>query len=401
MRVLVAPDRFGDLLTAGQCADALARGWRAQAPDDDIDLCPLSDGGTGFIDAVAAGTVGRAELIPVAVTGPGSSGAGGPAATAATILLTTAPDGVRCAYVEAGQVVGEQLLLAVDRDRRRTRSTGMGELLLAALETGARRIVVGCGPAGSHDGGAAMLSVLGAGPAELLGRGAGPLHDLPDDALSRLADVRERFNGIDLVAATDSVLPLLGFHGVSATLAQPPAEVALGTTDAPESPERAQQLEQALGRFADVAQRALVAGRPLTGRGYAGEPGSGCAGGVGFALLLLGARRISGVSAVMEATHARERLIGTDVVLTAERSFDRTSLQEQVVSGVADAATDRGVPTVVVAGLVELGRREALAAGVAAAYPLAERPVDLPATAADADAALAARARRTARTWSR
>jgi glycerate kinase len=72
-----------------------------------------------------------------------------------------------------------------------------------------------------------------------------------------------------------------------------------------------------------------------------------------------------------------------------------------VVAGAADAATERGIPTVVVAGLVELGRREALAAGVAAAYALAERPGDLPGRAAGVDAALAARARRTARTWSR
>jgi glycerate kinase len=197
------------------------------------------------------------------------------------------------------------------------------------------------------------------------------------------------------------VLPLLGFHGLSATLAQPPAGGVVEHHVEPESAERAQQLENALGRFADEAQRSLVAGRPLSGRGYAGEPGSGCAGGLAFALLLLGARRVSGVRAVMDAVGLAGRLRGTDVLLTCEQSFDRTSLAEQVVSEVADAATDRGIPTVVVAGLVELGRREALAAGVAAAYALAERPADVPSTADAVDAALQARARRTARTWSR
>jgi glycerate 2-kinase len=197
------------------------------------------------------------------------------------------------------------------------------------------------------------------------------------------------------------VLPLLGFHGLSAMVAQPPAGAALEPQAEPESAELAQQLENALGRFADEAQRSLVAGRPLSGRGYAGEPGSGCGGGVGFALLLLGAQRVSGVQAVLDVVGLTERLRGTDVLLTCEQSFDRTSLGEQVVSGVADAATDQGIPTVVIAGLVELGRREALAAGVAGAYALAERPVDVPTTADAVDAALQARARRTARTWSR
>ncbi len=392
MRVLVAPDRFGALLSSTQSADALARGWRSQAPGDDLDLCPLSDGGLGFLDAVAAGHPAATELVPVTVPGP----LGAP--TAATLLLVGAGDR-RCAYVEAAQAVGEHLLPDGAVDRTRTTSAGLGPLLEAALDADARRVVVGCGDAASHDGGAGLLAALGAGPDELLGTGAGRLHQLPDDALSRLADVRQRFAGVDLVAATSSVVPLLGFHGASAVLAQP----APGAVPEPvrESAERSQSLEAALGRLADVAQRSLVAGRPLSGRGYAGEPGSGSAGGAGFALMLLGARRVSGVAAVMDAVGFADRLVGTDVVLTAEQSFDRTSLTDQVVAGVAQAAAQHGVPTVVVAGLVELGRREAMAAGVAGAYPLADRPEDLPASVVEADQALAGRSRRTARTWSR
>lgn len=391
MRVLVAPDRFGGLLSAVQTADALARGWSSQAPSDDLDLCPLSDGGGGFLDAVAAG-VPSSELVPVTVPGP----SGEP--TAATVLVVDGPDGRRT-YVEAGQAVGEHLLPTVGADRTRTSSVGLATLLEAALHTGASRVVVGCADAITHDGGAGMLASLGAGPPELLGAGAGALLELPDDALAALAEVRKRFAGVKLELATDSIVPLLGFHGVSGALSQP--TVGAVPVPARESAERAQLLERALGRFADVAQRSLVAGRPLSGRGYAGEPGSGSAGGAGFALMLLGARRVSGVTAVMEAVGFAERLVGTDAVLTAEQFFDRTSLHEQVVGGVAEAAAERGVPTVVLAGLVELGRREAMAAGVAGAYALAERPGDVPSSTATVDAALAARAQRTARTWSR
>lgn len=391
MRVLVAPDRFGSLLTAAQSADALARGWRLRSPDDDLDLCPLSDGSAGFLDAVAAGVAPGAELLPLTVEGP----LGEP--TAATLLVTER-DGPRTVYVEAAQAVGRHLLDGQSQDPERTTSVGLGQLLAAALESGAQRIVVGCGPAASHDGGAGLLAALGAGPTALLGAGARALHELPGDALSGLADVRQRFSQVDLVVATDSVLPLLGFHGLSAAAAQPDAA---GDHGEPISAELSQRLENALGAFADLAQRSLVAGRPLSGRGHAGGPGSGCAGGAAFALLLLGGHRMSGVSAVMDAVGLAERLAGTDVVLTSEQSFDRTSLQDQVVSGVAQAATQRGIPTVVIAGLVELGRREALAAGVAGAYALAERPTDLPSTAPAVDQALARRAQRTARTWSR
>jgi glycerate kinase len=313
----------------------------------------------------------------------------------------TAPDGVRSAYLESTQATGHHLVPAGQRDRTRTTSVGVGELVAAAVDAGARRVVVGCAPAVSHDGGAGLLAALGAGPAELLAQGAGRLARLPDDALSRLADVRAGLEGIDLVAATDSVLPLLGFHGLSAMIAQPAVAAVPEPYTEPESAELAQRLEKALGCFADVAQGSLGAGRPLSGRGHAGAAGSGCGGGVAFALLLLGARRVSGVQAVMDVVGLTGRLAGTDVLLTAEQSFDRTSLGEQVVAGVAGAATDRGIPTVVVAGLVELGRREALAAGVAGAYALAERPADLPSTVDAVDAALEARARRTARTWSR
>jgi glycerate kinase len=391
MRVLVAPDRFGGLLSAAQTADALARGWAAQAATDDLDLCPLSDGGAGFLDAIAAGAP-SSQLVPLTVTGP----TGEP--TAATVLIVDGPDGRR-AYVEAGQAVGGHLVAARQIDRTLTSSAGLATLLDAALEAGARRVVVGCGEAISHDGGAGLLAALGAGPADLLGGGAGSLTGLPDDSLDGLADIRERFAHVELVAATDSVVPLLGFHGVSAALGQPSAGAV--PTPARESAERAQLLEQALGRFADVAQRSLVAGRPLSGRGYAGEAGSGAAGGVGFALMLLGARRVSGVSAVMDAVGFAERLVGTDVLLTGEQYFDRTSLHDQVAAGVAQAAAERGIPTVVVAGLVELGRREAMAAGVAGAYPLADRPEDVPTSPAAVDQALATRAQRTARTWSR
>jgi len=376
VRVLVAPDAFAGALTAAQAATAMAQGWAAHAPGDLVTTLPLSDGGPGFVDVIAAARGG--DLVPVTVRGPVGSD------VPATLLVVG-----DTAYVEAAQAIGAHL--DPHRDPTRTTSAGLGDLLAEAVRAGARRVVVGCGPAAANDGGAGLLAALGAGVDPRLMKGAHALADLPDDALSRLADVRERLSGVELVAATDADLPLLGFHGTSATYAQ-----AHGATA-----EQAQAMESALGRYADVAQRSLVAGRVLMGRGQAGEPGSGAAGGAVFALLLLGARRVSGVQAVLDAVGFDDHLARTDLLVTGEGTFGGGSLHHGVIATVAGAALEHGVPTVVIAQQVQVGRREALAAGVAGAYAVLERPGQPAAARTDLAGTLSIRAQRVARTWSR
>ena len=364
MRVLIAPDAFAGVLTAAQAATAMANGWAAHAPDDIVTTLPLSDGGPGFVDVIAAARGG--DLVPVTIRGPVGSD------VRATLLLVG-----DTAYVESAQAIGTHL--DPHRDPTRTTSAGLGDLLAEAVRAGARRVVVGCGPAAANDGGAGLLAALGAGDDPRLLAGAAGLSDLPDDALSRLADVRHRFSGIDLVAATDTDLPLLGFHGTSATYAQ-----AHGA-----SAEQAQQMESALGRYAEVAQRSLVAGRALLGRGQGAEPGSGAAGGAGFALLLLGARRVSGVQSVLGAVRFEEHLARSDLVVTGAGTFGGYLRGHTVIAAVAAAALQHGVPTVVIADRVEVGRREALSLGVSGAYDTGSGTT------------LATRAQRMARTWSR
>ena len=376
VRVLVAPDAFAGALTAAQAATAMAQGWAAHAPGDLVTTLPLSDGGPGFVDVIAAARGG--DLVPVTVRGPVGSD------VPATLLVVG-----DTAYVEAAQAIGAHL--DPHRDPTRTTSAGLGDLLAEAVRAGARRVVVGCGPAAANDGGAGLLAALGAGVDPRLMKGAHALADLPDDALSRLADVRERLSGVELVAATDADLPLLGFHGTSATYAQ-----AHGATA-----EQAQAMESALGRYADVAQRSLVAGRVLMGRGQAGEPGSGAAGGAVFALLLLGARRVSGVQAVLDAVGFDDHLARTDLIVTGEGTFGGGSLHHGVIATVAGAALEHGVPTVVIAQQVQVGRREALAVGVAGAYAVLEWPGQPAAARTDPAGTLSIRAQRVARTWSR
>lgn len=384
MHVVIAPDCFTGTLTATQAAEAMAAGWHDTAPHDTLTLLPLSDGGPGFLDVLARAVEG--ETVAVTVSDP--VGREVPAA-----VLVVDRDGERTAYVESAQAAGLHLLGPDERDPALTSTWGVGQLLRAALAEGARRIVVGLGGSGTNDGGAGLLAALGAGPEEHLARGGRALAGAPDDALSGLLALREEFAGVDLVLATDVDNPLLGLQGASAVFG--PQKGA--------SPEVAQELEGALGRFTEIVARTLpVPTDLLTGapRRLDKEPGAGAAGGLGYALYLLGGRRVSGVELVLDTVGFRDFVRGSDLVVTGEGSFDWQSLRGKVAAGVAEAALEAGLPSVVIAGQVLVGRRETMGLGISGTYAVAETAAEVDAALLDPVGTLRARAARVARTWS-
>lgn len=343
MKVLVAPDRYvvepGSVeLAAAEAVDAVARGWARSAPDDELDLLPLSDGGPGFVD-VLAGALGG-ELGVVTVRGP----LGDP--VPARVLSREGT-----AYVESAEAVGLHLLAPERRDPVAASSYGVGELLLAAAATGARRVVVGVGGTATADGGRGLLAALE-------GR-------------------RDELDGIGLVAATATDAPLMGPSGAAHGFA------------AAKGADRA-------GR--DRIEDRLRAWATETDGGLAVRPGAGAGGGIGFGLMLLGAERVNGTALVAAATRLDERARAADLAVTALGVFDWEALRGRVVVGVARAAQQAGRPTVVLADRVEVGRRELAAAGVDGAYAAEDVPIgDEPLPAGDRLAVLAARV---ARTWS-
>jgi glycerate kinase len=361
VRVVVCPDKFAGTLSAVEAADAVAEGWRSVAPDDELQTRPLSDGGPGFVDVLGAALGGSRMRVPTLdplgrpVTGE--------------ILLT--PD---AAYVESAQACGLHLLAPDERDPKITTSYGLGALVLAAVESGARTVVVGLGGSGTNDAGAGFLTAVGVTPLDAAGLalpygGAALVHCASVDGVPRLRDAT-------LVAATDVDNPLTGLHGASAVYG--PQKGA--------SREDVHLLDHALDRFSHVLS--CVAGCCGAGlnKELAATAGAGAAGGLGFALLALGGRVESGIGLVRRLSGLDAALDEADLVITGEGSFDEQSLRGKVVAGVAGAARDRGLPCVVVAGRVSAGRREAAAAGVAEAYSLVEhfgdvgeamtRPVD-------------------------
>ncbi|HEV7172215.1 glycerate kinase [Pedococcus sp.] len=385
MHVVIAPDCFTGTLTAQQAAEAIASGWREAAPHDLLTLLPLSDGGPGFLEVLGA-AFPQAETLASTVADP--LGREVPAALTLVDL-----DGRRTAYLESAQAAGLHLLDADERNPAVTSTWGVGQLLDVALAAGATRIVVGLGGSATNDGGAGLLAALGAGPEGALARGGLALAELSDDALAGLHEVRQRFAGVELVLATDVDSPLLGLQGASAVFA--PQKGA--------SPELAQALEGALGRYAEVVRRTvpeptdLLTGKP---RRLDKEPGAGAAGGLGYALYLLGGTRVSGVEEVLRAVGFRDLAAAADLVVTGEGCFDWSSLQGKVVAGVAATALETATPSVVIAGQTLVGRREAMTLGLSGTYAVAETPAQLEAAMADPVGTLRARAVRVAATWS-
>lgn len=353
MRVVVAPDCFTGTLTAVEAADAIAAGWSAVRPGDDLVLLPMSDGGPGFLDALPG------TRITVLVEDPLAR------PTTAELLI----DGTT-AYIESARACGLHLLDLADRDPAVTTTYGVGQLVVAALEAGATRVVIGLGGSATNDGGAGLLAALGVRREDAAGERLAP-GCLPLAGAVRLVGSPR---GVDLVAATDVDNPLLGPFGATVTFGP-----QKGARDLP-------ALEHALAHWADLLEEHLGArARDL--------PGAGAAGGLGFALLALGATRVSGAAVVAEAVRLADAVAGADLVLTGEGSFDMTSLRGKVVACVAAAAQQEGLPCVVLAGQVEVGERQAAAAGVEASYALGAEGLVEPAQA------LSALAGRVARQW--
>ncbi|HET6562783.1 MAG TPA: glycerate kinase [Marmoricola sp.] len=364
MRVLIAPDKFAGTLTAVEAAHAIAEGWSRRAPYDELDLAPMADGGPGFVDVLHAALGG--EVHAVTVRGP----YGVPLPAGFLLAGETA-------YVEAAQACGLHLTPPAERDPERGSTFGVGELVGAAVDAGARRVIVGLGGSGTNDGGAGLLAALGASSTPEGALEGGPAR-LAGLAAVELEAARQRCAGVELVAASDVDNPLLGLIG--ATSVYGPQK---GLAE-----DRKLAVDAALERLAE-----------LTGKRTALEKGAGAAGGLGFALLLLGARREAGVELVSGAVDLPGRAALADLVVTGEGAFDFSSRSGKVPYGVARVAADAVRPCIALAGSVLVGSRETRALGIESAYAVTDL-VGKEASFADPAGTLATLAERVARSWS-
>ncbi|MEU9339420.1 glycerate kinase [Streptomyces sp. NPDC048290] len=347
-RVLVAADKFKGSLTAVEVAERVAAGLRRVVPDLTVESLPVADGGDGTVAAALAAGFVRHE---VRVAGP----LGAPVTAAFALREGTA-------VVEMAEASGLQRLPDGVFAPLRASTYGTGEILQAALDAGARTVVLGVGGSATTDGGAGMLTALGARFLDSDGHpvppGGGALTTL---ATADLTALDPRLTHIDLVLASDVDNPLTGPKGAPAVYG--PQKGA--------SPDDVARLDAALTHYAEVLTE--TAGPKAAG--FAVSPGAGAAGGLGYGALIAGARFRPGIEVMLDVLGFAPALARADLVITGEGSLDEQTLHGKAPAGVAAAARAASKDVVAVCGRLALPPKTLGRAGIRRAYPLtAEEP---------------------------
>ena len=323
MKILIAPDKFKGSLGAREVAENIAAGLREVLPESKIDIVPMADGGEGTAEVVCDSLGGKWVKC----------GAHDPIGRQIEARYAYI-DNRKLAVMEMSEAAGMRRLSESERDPLRANTFGVGEMILAAANRGAREIVIGLGGSVTNDGGVGMARALGfrffGEHPPSPGSGAAGEQEYEQE-LSRIVKLEwiEKPKNLALpkmVAAVDVRNPLLGENG--ATRVFGPQK---GATS-----EEIDMLERALTKFADVVSKDL-------GVDYRDEAGAGAAGGLGFGLMsFCGAVIRPGFDVVAESVGLESKMKDVDVVITGEGSLDRQTLEGKTPAGVARLARKFG-----------------------------------------------------------
>ncbi|NLU72806.1 glycerate kinase [Streptomyces sp. HNM0575] len=349
-RVLIAADKFKGSLTAVEVAERITTGIRRARPDAVLESLPVADGGDGTVAAAVAAGFERHETE---VTGP----LGAPV-TAAFALR----DGT--AVVEMAEASGLGLMPPGVVAPLTATTRGTGELLLAAVEAGARTVVLGVGGSATTDGGAGMLEALGARfldeDGDPVPHGGGPLVEMVSADLSGLD---ERLADVEVILASDVDNPLTGPKGAAYVYGP---QKGAGEQDV-------KVLDAALTHFVHVMGESIGSRAAET----AEAPGAGAAGGIGYgALIGLNAAFRPGIDVLLEVLGFADALSRADLVITGEGSLDEQTLHGKAPAGVAAVAREAGKPVIAVCGRLALDNKALKGAGIERAYALSDLEKD-------------------------
>jgi len=372
MKIVIAPDSFKESLSAPLVAQAIARGLQRAAPDATLVCVPMADGGEGTVEAILAATGGERKCHEV-------QDALGRAIQAQWGWL---PDHV--AVIEMACAAGLEHIAPQDRDPLRATSYGVGQLIRHALNLGAKQIVLGLGGSATNDAGAGMLQALGLKLLDAQG------HILPPGgaALAQLARIDNsgldpRLKDVQIIIASDVNNPLCGAQGASAIFG--PQKGA--------TPEQVQTLDAALEHFANLCAQTL-------GYDRRDAPGSGAAGGLGFAAhMWMQSNFRPGVEVVAELGGLALAVRDAQLVITGEGRMDAQTLNGKTPMGVAKIAKAAGVPVMAIAGSLGPGYQALYDAGIVAAFSLVSGPTTLAQACQEAASLLEDRAQDVLRLW--
>ena len=368
-RVLLAIDSFKGSVSSSQAESAVAGGVRCVWPDAQVSALPLADGGEGTLDAVAAC---GGEIVTCEVAGPSGK------RVAARMLV----DGEHeSAVIEMAEAAGIGYSPCTESAALAATTYGVGELMLRAVRTGAKTLYIGLGGSATNDGGTGMLQALGARLVDEYGCNIAPgLTGLEQVASVDLAPALQALDGARIVVLSDVENPLVGRRGALAVFG---GQKGLPTDDV-EALGRYDVWMVGYGRLLDTAiAEARAQGllrAPEGARTFGsvlGVPGAGAAGGLGAALLALGAELRSGVETVLDLIGFDEHVRDVDLVITGEGNMDEQSAAGKAPVGVARRAKRYGKPVVAVVG----GRADNLDAvygrGIDLVLPVCRKPMGL------------------------
>ena len=368
-RVLLAIDSFKGSVSSAQAEAAVVEGVRRVWSDAEMAALPLADGGEGTLDAIAAR---GGELVTCEVAGPLGD------RVSARMLVDAERES---AVIEMAEAAGIGYSPCTESAALAASTYGVGELMLRAVRAGAKTIYIGLGGSATNDGGAGMLQALGAHLVDERGCNIAPgLAGLEHVASIDLAPALRALNGVRVVVLSDVENPPVGRRGALAVFG---GQKGLPTDDA-EALRRYDGWMVGYGRLLDAAIAGVRAQGLLrvpegarTFGSVLGVPGAGAAGGLGAALLALGAELRSGVETVLDLIGFDERVRDVDLVITGEGNMDEQSAAGKAPVGVARRAKRYGKPVVAVVG----GRADNLDAvygqGVDLALPVCRRPMPL------------------------
>lgn len=351
MKIVIAPDSFKESLTAQEVAQAIEDGLKKVWKDAEFVHVPMADGGEGTVQSLIDATQGK--LLETEVTAP--------LGNKVRAQYGLSGDG-KLAIIEMAAASGLHLVPKEQRNPLKTTSYGTGELIQAALEQGAERIVLGIGGSATNDGGVGMLQALGARflnkQGQAIGYGGGALAEIETVDYSQLD---KRLQHVQFEIACDVDNPLCGEHGASATFG--PQKGA--------SPEMVQTLDKALRHYADKVQQALNVN-------IADQVGAGAAGGMGGGLMTLPhAQLSSGVGIVIKTVQLADKLQDADLVITGEGRMDSQSVHGKTPIGVAKTAKQYNKPVIAIVGSLREDYEAVYEHGIDAVFPIIRQLGDL------------------------
>lgn len=355
--IVIAPDSFKDSLTALEAAEIMQRAVLDVLPDCNVVIKPMADGGEGTLDALLASSP-DGERIPISCSGP----------LGEKINTSYGITGEKTAIIECANIAGLAQVPTSQRDPDFTTSIGIGEVMLDALEKGCTSLILGVGGSATNDGGLGMLQALGMKAWNKNGNEVSSFgRDLMEVQKVSFAEMDERLHTTEIKVACDVDNPLCGMRGASVIYG--PQKGACS--------DQVRRYDEALSKFAMLIETEVE-------QSYKNVAGSGAAGGIGFALLAIGAHLVSGAKLIADAANIEESIKHADLVVTGEGQSDEQTLYGKAPGYVAMLAQNYCVPIVLISGSLE-GDLDVLRAQFVGCFSIINQPLSLEACIENVD----------------